>query len=147
MAEEISPCSRLTPFVLAASRIEKGGHVEVAVVRPEVEGLVRLAAHVADPGLEVLANQLAVEGLVAGGHRGVGGEDGRALHRGERFGQAVAQVHPLARPLEGEEGHVALVHVPDRGWIPRARRARTPPMPCTISWHSRISRRARRACR
>ena len=93
----------------------EGGHVEVAVVRPEGEGLVGLAAHVADPGLEVLAHELAVEGLVAGGHRGVGGEDRRALHRGERLGQAVPHPHPLAGPLEGEEGHVALVHVPDRG--------------------------------
>ena len=115
MAEETSPCSRLTPFVLAASRIEKAVMLKLPLSRAEVERLVGLAADVADPGLEVLAHELAVEGLVAGGHRGVRREDRRALHRGERLVQAVAHAHPLARPLEREEGHVALVHVPDRG--------------------------------
>ena len=57
----------------------EGGHVEVAVVGAEGEGLLGLAADLADPGIEVLADELAVEGLVAGGHRGVGGEDGVAL--------------------------------------------------------------------
>ena len=91
------------------------GQVEVAVVGPDRERLVGLAAHVADPGIEVAAHQLAVEGLVARRHRRVGGEDGGRLHRGERLGQAVARLHPLARALERQERDVALVHVPHGG--------------------------------
>ena len=91
------------------------GHVEVAVVGPDRERLLGLAADVADPRLEVAAHELLVEGLVARRHRRVGGEDGGGLHRGERLGQAVARLHPLARALEREERDVALVHVPDGG--------------------------------
>jgi hypothetical protein len=96
----------------------EGGHVEVAVVGAERQRLVRLAAHVADPGLEIAPHQLAVEGLVARRHRRVRGEHGGALHRRERLGQAVARLHPLARALERQERDVALVHVPHRGVDP-----------------------------
>ena len=59
----------------------------------------------------------------------------------ERLAEAVAALHPLARALQAEEGHVALVHVPDRGLdAERAQRAHAARRPSTISWHRRISR-------
>ena len=96
----------------------EGGHVEVAVVGAEGQRLLGLAAHLADPGLEIPADELPVERLVAGGHGSVRREHGVALHGGEGAGEAVAVHHLLARPLEPEERDVALVHVPHRGLDP-----------------------------
>ncbi len=93
----------------------EGGHVEVAVVRPQGEGVVGVAADLPGPELEVAADELLVEGFVARGDRGVGGEDGVASHRLQAVRQAVSLAHPLADSLEVQERHVPLVHVPDRG--------------------------------
>ena len=81
---------------------------------PRPSGDLGVAADVLGPGLEVLPHEVAVEGLVARGHRGVGGEDRVQGEVGQRVGQAVAAAHPLARALQAEEGHVAFVHVADR---------------------------------
>ena len=91
------------------------GHVEVAVLGPEGESLLRIAAHLPGPEVEIAPDQAPVEGLVARGHRGVGGEHAVLGHRLQGRRQSVPVAHPLARALEAEEGHVALVHVPDRG--------------------------------
>jgi len=77
------------PVGAAARRIEKAVMLKLPLSAPRASAS-SLAAHVSDPGLEVLAHELPVEGLVAGRHRGVGGEDRDVLHGLERLGQAVA---------------------------------------------------------
>ena len=70
------------------------------------------------------------------------------LHRRERLGQAVAHPHALAGPLEGEEGHVALVHVPDRGVDPeRAQGAHAADPVHDLLAQAHLAPAARRGCR
>ena len=90
--------------------------LKLPLSEPRARSCVGLAADLAHQEVEVAAHQRLVEGLVARGHRGVGGEDGVAAHvLFRRLVEAVARAHPLAHALQAQEGHVALVHVPDRG--------------------------------
>jgi hypothetical protein len=94
----------------------------------------------------VAGDQFAVEPVDAGGHRGVGGEDGTGAHRLERrrSPSPYRSRHELADALQAEEPGVALVGVEHLGrGVPGerqyARTARTPPMPSSISCSSRCS--------
>ena len=88
------------------------GEVELAALGAEGEGGLGIGAHVLGPRAEVAPHELAVVGLVAGGDRGVGGEDRVARHRLEGVLEPFARLHSLPRALEAEEGDVSLVHVP-----------------------------------
>ena len=61
----------------------------------------------------VMRDELGVEHLVAGGHRRVRGEDGRALDVRERVGCRHAVGDERAHAFDREERGVALVHVED----------------------------------
>ncbi len=87
--------------------------VEHALLGPQGQALLGLAADLVGPRLEVALDQRRLELLVAGRHGRVGGEDGVLGHHLQGRGQALAAGHVLARALEAQEGHVALVHVPD----------------------------------
>ena len=89
--------------------------LKIPSFRAQAQGRLRVRAHLLRPRPQVLLHEVAVEGLVARGHGGVGGEDGveRALR--DPFREPVAAAHLLPRALQAEEGHVPLVHVPDRG--------------------------------
>ena len=66
--------------------------------------------------LEVGARELGLEGLVARGDRGVGGEDRRGAGLLEGLGEVQAgALHQRPEPLERQQRRVALVHVEHRG--------------------------------
>ena len=62
---------------------------------------------------QVLLDQVEREGIVAGGHRRVGGEDGRLAHLFERVVEARAVLDELADALQHDERRVPFVEVPD----------------------------------
>ncbi len=72
-------------------------------------------AGVARPGLEVLLHEIDVEDFVAGGDRGVRGEDGVSANRSAGVAEVFAAHDPLANAFEGEHGDMPFVHVPHRG--------------------------------
>ena len=120
--KEVAPHGRAHLPVEAAHRVRAGGqadgerrHVEVPVVRPQGKELLRLASDLPHQEVHVPPDEPRVEGFVARGHRGVGGEHGVAARGLQGLVEAVPRAHPLAHALEAEEGHVPLVHVPDRG--------------------------------
>ncbi|MNS67621.1 hypothetical protein D3C72_1008770 [compost metagenome] len=83
------------------------------VLAGDREELVAADAHLRPEAAEVLLHEREGEGVVAGGHGRVGGEDGVGGDRLEGLVevQAVVLDH-LADALEAQEGRVALVHVP-----------------------------------
>ena len=123
----------------------EGGHVELAgvTVGPQAE-----MEHLPSTGYSTRVQQgtgdapdeIGLEPLVTRRDRGMDGEDGIALDVGPRVVEQAPVDDELARALREQERRVALVEMPDPGRELEPRRARTPPMPSTSSWCSRISR-------
>ena len=97
------------------------GHVEDAGI-PTLEGLRTQFEDAVDrhPGLGIVAaeealDEFAREAIDAGGHRGVGGEDGARAHRLEGRVEVQAPHDELAHALESEESGVTLIGVEDLG--------------------------------
>ncbi len=59
-------------------------------------------------------DQMERECVVPGRHRGVGGEDRRAPHFGERRLEVLPRVEELANALQHDEGRMTLVEVVQR---------------------------------
>ena len=84
------------------------------VHQAHVDQLVHVEVHELGVGAQVLADVVAVEGVVAGGHRRVGGEDVAGAGGGAGRVQVEAVVvHQAPDLLDGQEGRVSLVEVAD----------------------------------
>ena len=82
------------------------------VVAAEREELVAVAVHRSPAAGEVLLDQMERKRVVAGRHRRVRREDGRAPHFGERVFPGLARREEVAHALQHDERRVAFVQVP-----------------------------------
>ena len=92
-------------------------HVELrpvpVVVLAQGEEAGPVLAQLAPGAGQVLLDELEREGVVAGGHRGVGREHGGAAHQRDGLVERAPLLDLLADPLHHHEGGVPLVEVPD----------------------------------
>src|SRR5205823_1157821 len=101
----------------------QNGHAEVLVRVAgrdfaQVEELLAGEAEFGVVGAEVALDDVGVEGVIAGGDGGVGGEDvgGRDEFEGFVEGKFLF-FHEHVNAFNGEKGGVALVHVADGGFV------------------------------
>ncbi len=73
-----------------------------------------MIAEAAPAAGEVRFDEMEGEGVVAGGHRRMRGEDGRAPHFRERRGERVSALQELVDALQHHEAGVPLVEMPHR---------------------------------
>ncbi len=140
MAEETSPCSRLTPLVRAARRIEKAVMLKLplSAPRPSTSSGSQPTSRI--QGSRCLRTSLRSKVSLPAG-TGV-----CVVKTVVPFtaASASARLSPI-RTRSRARSRARKATWPSfmcqtAGWMPSARRARTPPIPCTISWHRRISR-------
>ena len=140
MAEETSPCSRLTPFVLAETRIANAVMLKLPLSLPSASASSGSQPTSRTHGSRYFCTSLRSKVSLPAG-TGVCVVKTVVFFTAASASTRLSPIWTRSRArssVRNEQWPSFMCHTD--GWIPSARSARTPPMPCTISWHSRISR-------
>ena len=148
ICRDTSPCSCCTPLAMfdssrASTVMPNGSSSSCRVLRPRARNSSQVMP------IAVASRRRSSCSISCGGEVVVAGRDGRVGGEARcrpspppgRVGEVEAVAPPSARGCApGRERRVALVHVADGRRLARARSARMPPMPRTISCRMRMSR-------
>ena len=121
MLRDTWPCSSLTPLAKrlrrrASTVMQKVSDLLVGILAAQGQQALDADAQLVGLALQVGADQVGVEMVVARRHRSVGGEHVAGPdHLEGRFEVEALVLHQQVDALEGQEGRVALVQVADGG--------------------------------